>query len=73
MGGLGAHAHTALSVQQFLTKNGMAPMAHPSYSPNLALQGFLFPRMKKVLRRKHFADVEEVKQENGKSTKRHQN
>ena len=29
--------------------------------------------MKKVLKGKHFADVEEVKQKNGRSPKRHQN
>ena len=29
--------HTVLSVQQFLTKNGMTPMPHSPYSPKLAL------------------------------------
>ena len=43
----------------------MIAMPHPPSSPNLALSDFfvcLFPRMKKVLKRKPFADVEEVKQ-----------
>ncbi|PNF22069.1 hypothetical protein B7P43_G09301 [Cryptotermes secundus] len=31
-----APAHTALSVRQFLTKNGMTPVPHPPYSPDLA-------------------------------------
>jgi len=57
-----APAHTALSVRQFLTKNGMTPLTHPPYSPDLApCDFFLFPRMKKVLKGKRFADVEEVK------------
>ena len=30
-----APAHTALSIQQFLTKNGKTPMPHPPYSTNL--------------------------------------
>ena len=56
-------AHTTLSVQQFLTKHGMTSMSHPPYSPHLTPNNyFLFPQMKTVLRGKHFADVEEVKQ-----------
>ena len=56
-------AHTALSVQQFLTKTGVTPVPHPPYSPNLTPSDFfLFPWMKKVLKGKCFADVEEVKQ-----------
>ncbi|PNF15130.1 hypothetical protein B7P43_G15579 [Cryptotermes secundus] len=43
-----ASAHTALSVRQFLTKNGMIPVPHPPYSPDLApCNFFLFPRMKR--------------------------
>ena len=60
---MSAPAHATLSGQQFLTKTGMTPMPRPPYSPSLALSnGFLllFPRMKKVLKGKHFADVEEV-------------
>ena len=33
----------------------------------------LFPSMKKVLKRKSFANVEEVKEKSRKSTKTHQN
>ena len=55
-----APAHTVLSVQRFLTKNGTA---NPLYSPDLALSNFfLFPWMKKVLKGKSFAHVEEAKQ-----------
>ena len=42
-----APAHMVLSVQQFLAKNNMTIIPHPSYSPNLAPCDFiLFPRMK---------------------------
>ena len=52
-----------LNVQQFLTQNGMTSMPHPPYSPDPSLSDFyLFPWMKKVLKEKCFADVEEVKQ-----------
>ena len=53
----------------------MTPVPHPPCSPNLTLSGFLFlfPRMKKALKGKRFADVEEAKQNNGRSTKGHQN
>ena len=39
------------------------PTPHPPCSPNLTPRDlFLFPWMKKVLKGKRFADVEEVKQ-----------
>ena len=45
-------AHTTLSVQQFLTKNGMTPMPHPPYSPNVAPSDFFcFPGWKKSSKR----------------------
>ena len=65
--------HTVLSVQQFLTKGGMTPTPHPPYSPNLAPSDFfLFPWMKKVLKGKRFANVEEVKQKMAETLKKHQ-
>ncbi|PNF22071.1 hypothetical protein B7P43_G09295 [Cryptotermes secundus] len=49
-----APAHTALSVRQFLTKNGMTPVSHPPYSPDLApCDFFLFPRMKRDMKGKN--------------------
>ena len=70
-------AHWVLSAQQFLTKNRMTPsMPCPPYSLNLALSDLLFclfSQMKKVLKGIHFANVEKVKQQNGRSTKSHQN
>ena len=53
-----------LSVRQFLTKKSMTPMPHLPYSPNLTPSDFfvcLFPWMKKVLKKKRFDNVEEVK------------
>ena len=47
----------------FDQENGMTPMPHPPYSPYLAPSNlFLFPQMKKVLKGKRSANVEEVKQ-----------
>ena len=68
---MSAPAHTALSIPQFLTKNGLTPMSHPPYSPNLAHSDFLFlfPWMKKILKGKCFADVEEVKQKMAEALK----
>ena len=41
----------------------MTPMPHPPYSPNLTLIDFLFVFPdEKVLRGKHFANVQQVKQ-----------
>ena len=63
-------AQTMLSVQQFLTKNGMIPLHHPPYSSYLVRSNiFFFPRMKKVLIGKRFADVEEVKQQMAEALK----
>ena len=47
-------SYTTLSAQQFLTQNGMTPVPHAPYSPNLTLTLFLFSRMKKVLKGKTF-------------------
>ena len=53
---------TALSVQQFLAKNNMTVINQPPYSPDLApCDFFLFPRMKRQMKGKSFADISEVK------------
>ena len=55
---MSAPAHTALSVQQFLSKMLCRLVPHHPYSPDLALSDFfLFPQMKKVFKGKCFADV----------------
>ena len=69
MGDLGAHLPTPHCVQQLLTKNSMTSMPQPPYS-HLALRDFfLFPWIKKVLKGKVSADVEEVKQKKQKHKK----
>ena len=49
-----APAHTASSLQQFLAKNDMTVIPAPC-------DFFLFPRMKRQMKGKHFADVSKVK------------
>jgi len=63
-------AHTALSVRQFLMKNGMTTALHPSYFPDLApCDFFLFPRMKRDLKGKRFQNVEEVREKTTEALK----
>jgi len=57
-----APAHTALTVQQFLSKINMTVIPHPPYSPDLApYYFFLFPGMNCQVKGKRFVDVSEVK------------
>jgi len=57
-----APAHTALSVQQFLAKNNVTVFPHSPVLPDFApCDFFLFPRMKRQMKWKRFADVSEVK------------
>ena len=63
-------AHTTLSVKQFLTQNGMTLLPHPPCSPDLSQSNFLlFPQMKKMLKGKRFANLEEVKQKMAETLK----
>ena len=74
MGDLRVHLPIPLNVQQFF-KNVMTPqpVPHPPYSPNLSPSKFFFiSLMKKLLKGKCFADVEEVTK-NNRSIKSHQN
>ena len=64
-----APARSMLSVQQFLTKNIIIRLPHSPYSPDLALSNFFFPWMKKILKGKHFANVEEVRQKMAEALK----
>ena len=57
-------AHFALSEPQVLNKNSMTPVTQSCPS-----NFFLFPQMKKVLKGKCFADMEEVKQNTAKALK----
>ena len=63
-------SYLALSIQQFLTKNGMTLVPHPPYLLNLSPSNyFLFPLMKKVLKGKRFANVQEVKEKMAEALK----
>ena len=56
-----APAHTSLVVREFLTKNNVATVPHPAYSPDLAPCDFyVFPKMKLRLKGRCFASIEEV-------------
>lgn len=56
-----APAHTAARTAEFLTTNGINPLPHPAYSPDLApADYFLFPKVKDSLRGRQFADSEEA-------------
>jgi hypothetical protein len=49
-------------VSQFLAGNGISAMDHLSYSPDLTPANFwLFPKLKSMLKVKHFSDVEDTK------------
>jgi len=55
-------------VQQFLAKHSTAQLQQPPYSPDLALYDFfLFPRLKKVLKRHQFEATEDIKQNSMKT------
>jgi hypothetical protein len=55
-------AYSSLSVSQFLARKGPFAMDHPPYSPDLAPADFwLLPKLKSVLKGKHFLDVKEIK------------
>ena len=57
-------------VQQFFTKTSMTLVPHPPYSLSVTPSNFfLFPQLKKVLKGKRFADVEEVKQKTAEALK----
>jgi histone-lysine N-methyltransferase SETMAR len=57
-----ALAHPSLPVSQFLAGEGISAMDHPPCSPDLAPADlWLFPKLKSVLKAKHFLDVEGIK------------
>ena len=59
-----------LNVQQFLTKNGINPVPHPLYSPDLIPRDFiLFPWMKKSSKGNIFDSMEVVKQKTAEALK----
>ena len=52
-----APKHTALTVKEFLTIKQITLLEHPAYSPDLASSDFfVFPKIKKILKGRHFDD-----------------
>jgi len=58
-----APAHNALGIREFLSKNSIAVLEQPTYSPDLAApcDFFLFPKLKEVIKGTHFQDLEAIK------------
>ena len=57
-----APAHTALSVREVLATKQIIVLEHPAYSPDLATSDFLlFPKMKEILKGRHFDDTDDIK------------
>ena len=54
-------AHKALSVREFLATKQITVLEHPAYSPDLAPNDFfLFPKIKEILKGRHFDDTEYI-------------
>jgi hypothetical protein len=54
--------HTAVSVEQFLAKQGIPELNQPPYFPDLSPPDFfLFPKIKSMLKRRKFEDRESIK------------
>ena len=54
--------HTALSIGQFFERNIAILEYPPPYSPDLApCDFFLFPKIKSILKRTHFSDIDSIR------------
>jgi len=59
-----ALAYTSLVVREFLTKNNMTTVPHPTYSLDLAPCDFyVLPKMKLWLKGRRFISIEEIQAE----------
>ena len=59
-----ASSHTAKMTKDLVASFGWEVLEHPPYSPDLAPNDFyLFPKLKKLLRGRHFSSSEELKRE----------
>ncbi|UYV84920.1 hypothetical protein LAZ67_X004012 [Cordylochernes scorpioides] len=57
-----APAHTSLLVRDFLAKNNTLMMPQPPYSPDLApCDFFLFPKLKRPMKGRRYATLDEIK------------
>ncbi|GFU23378.1 DDE_3 domain-containing protein [Trichonephila clavipes] len=53
--------HTALSITELLTSKGIPVVLQTLYSPDLSSCDFsLFPKLKNVLKRRHFGTLEDI-------------
>ena len=56
-----APAHTALSIREFLAKENIPVLPHPTYSPDLAPCDFcLFPKLKSKLKGHNYGTMENI-------------
>ncbi|UYV76602.1 hypothetical protein LAZ67_14001427 [Cordylochernes scorpioides] len=56
-----ATSHTAFIITNFLARSNTSVIPHPPYSPNLApCDLFLFPRLKREMKGKHWETVENI-------------
>ena len=59
---INASDHTALSIGQIIAERNIATLEYPQYSLDLAqCDFFLFPKIKSVLKRTHFSDIDSIK------------
>jgi len=50
------------SKEEFLATKQITVLEHPAYSPDLAPSDFfLFPKIKEILKRRHFDDIVDVR------------
>ena len=57
-----APAHTALSVREFLAAKQTTMLEPPAYSSDLAPSDiFLFPKIKEILKGRHFGDIDDIR------------
>jgi hypothetical protein len=57
-----APAYSSLRVSQFLAGKDISAMDHAPYSPDLVSADFwMFSKLKSVLKRKRFSDVQDIK------------
>jgi transposase len=54
--------HTTPSVREFLATKQITMLGHPAHSPDLAPSDFfLFPKIKKLLKGRHFDDTDDIR------------
>ena len=60
------------SKEQFLATKQITVLEHPAYSPYLTPSDFfLFPKIKEILKRRHFDDTDGIRSNNNGSSEGH--